>query len=223
MVDHPDGSPPPALPPPFPGRDPGTSPALPRRFPRWLAALGLAAVLGVGSGSWKLYDIHVRHRLGTVTLGKVYQSGAMPPGEMQAVARRLGLRTVIDLRTFTLGQDSTNTTDIETIKAEGASLAAIGVRQIHLPTPQVPSDETVDRFLKVMADPANLPTLIHCYHGIGRTELFVAVYRIEFEKWTNERARAKTRAILAGSSFSDHAEKGQFLINYKPHLDRLLR
>ena len=52
---------------------------------------------------------------------------------------------------------------------------------------------------------------------------FVAVYRIEFEKWTNERARAKTRAILAGSSFSDHAEKGQFLINYKPHLDRLLR
>ena len=146
----------------------------------------------------------------------------MPPGEMQKVAKRLGLRTVIDLRTFTPGQDSTNTTDIETIRSEGTSLAAIGVRQIHLPTPQVPSEATVDRFLKVMADPANLPTLIHCYHGIGRTELFVAVYRIEFEKWDNERARAGTRAILAGSSFSDGAEKGQFLINYRAHLDQLL-
>ena len=208
MVDHPGGSP---------------GPAAPRRSSRWLFALGLTAVLGLGSGSWKLYDIHVRHRLGTVTMGKVYQSGAMPPGEMRKVAQRLGLRTVIDLRTFTPGQDSTNTTDLETIRAEGASLAAIGVRQIHLPTPQVPSNETVDRFLKVMADPANLPTLIHCYHGIGRTELFVAVYRMEFENWSNARARAGTRMILAGSSFSDEAEKGRFLIRYQPHLAQLLR
>ena len=80
---------------------------------------------------------------------------------------------------------------------------------------------TVAAFLKIMDDPANRPVLIHCYHGIGRTELFVAIYRMEFEHWSNERARAATRLMLAGSSFSDQAEKGQFLIRYRPHLASL--
>ena len=192
-----------------------------RRVRRVLAALGLAAGLGLVAGGWGVYDIHVRHRLGTVTSGVVYQSGTMPPLSLQKVARDLHLRTVIDLRTSREGEDSTNTTPFRLIQAEADALGAIGVRHIHLPTPQVPSDATVDRFLRVMADPANLPTLIHCYHGIGRTELFVAVYHIEFEGWTNEKARAATRLLLAGSSFSDQAEKGRFLINYHPHLGLL--
>ena len=183
------------------------------------AAVAMAALMAAGAAS--LYDIHVRHRLGTVTEGQVYKAGAMPAAQLLKVARDLRLRTVIDLRTFTPGQDTTNTTGLETIQAEGRALESIGVRHIHLPTPQVPTQETVDQFLKVMADPANRPALIHCYHGIGRTELFVAVYRMEFEGWSNEGARAATRLLLAGSSFSDKAEKGQFLIHYKPHLGPL--
>jgi predicted protein tyrosine phosphatase len=174
----------------------------------------LLLVGGLGAGS--LYETHVRHRLGTVTAGRVYKSGVMPREQLQSVARRLGLRSVIDLRTSVQGMDSTNTTELAAIQAEGATLAAVGVKHIHLPTPQVPSEETVDKFLAAVADPANLPTLIHCYHGIGRTELFVAIYRIEFEHWSKERARAATRLLLAGSSFSDSAEKGQYLIHYQP-------
>ena len=184
-----------------------------RRVSRALAlALGVALAGGCG---WGVYDVQVRHRLGTVTPGVVYKSGAMAPQRMAEVARDLGLKTVIDLRTFTPGEDSTNTTAFGAIQAEAAALAAVGVRHIHLPTPQVPSDATVDRFLAVMRDPANLPTLIHCHHGIGRTELFVALYHIEFQGWTNERARAATRLLLAGSSFSDDSEKGRFLIRYR--------
>lgn len=190
-------------------------------FSRGWAALGLVTALIVGVGGWNLYDIHVRHRLGTVTQGQVYQSGVMPTSHLQKVAKELGLRSVIDLRTSTPGQDSTNTTELEVIRSEASALSAIGVRHIHLPTPQVPSEETVDRFLRAIADPANRPALIHCYHGIGRTELFVAVYRMEFEHWPNEKARAATRLLLAGSSFSDRAEKGRFLIHYKPHFAQL--
>lgn len=145
----------------------------------------------------------------------------MSPGQLREIARDLGLRSVIDLWTTAPGQDRTNTTGVDTILAEGTALAAIGVRHIHLPTPHVPSEATLDRFLAAMSDPTNLPTLIHCYHGIGRTELFVAVYRIEFEHWSNDRARAATRLLLAGSSLSDQAEKGQFLIKYQPRLGRL--
>ena len=186
------------------------------------AALGLSAALLVGAGGWATYDIHVRHRLGTVTKGQVYKSGAMPPTHLQKVAKDLGLHSVIDFRTTREGEDSTNTTSVETIQAEASALGAIGVRYIHLPTPQVPSEETVDQFLKVMSDPTNRPALIHCYHGIGRTEVFVAVYRMEFEGWSNEKARAATRLLLAGSSFSDTAEKGQFLMGYKPHLKQVM-
>jgi len=32
------------------------------------------------------------------------------------------------------------------------------------------------------------PLLIHCMHGAGRARLFAAIYRIEFEGWTVERA-----------------------------------
>ncbi len=198
-----------------------TAAAPSRRLTRGWAALALAAALVLGTGGWSLYDIHVRHRLGTVTRGQVYKSGAMAPEQLQRVAKDLGLRSVIDFRTTVEGQDSTNTTRPETVQAEAAALAAVGVKHIHLPTPQVPSEATVDQFLQVMSDPANRPALIHCYHGIGRTEVFVAIYRMEFEHWSNEKARAATRLLLAGSSFSDQAEKGQFLIHYKPHLDQL--
>ena len=177
--------------------------------------LALALVLG---GGWKLYETKVQFRLGAVSGHLVYKSGAMPSAHLAAVAKDLGLRSVIDLRTFAQGQDSTNTTPLANIQAERATLEAIGVRHIHLPTGQVPNQETVDQFLAVMADPRNLPTLIHCYHGIGRTELFVAVYRMEFEGWSNTQARAATRFLLAGSSFSDTSEKGRYLISYQPKI-----
>jgi protein tyrosine phosphatase len=32
----------------------------------------------------------------------------------------------------------------------------------------------------------NYPVLIHCYHGTGRAEMYSALYRIEYEKFTNE-------------------------------------
>ena len=180
------------------------------------AFLYVVLAVAVAAGGWGMYFIHVRHRLSVVTQGRVYKSGTMPPAEMAAVAQRLGLRTVIDLRTWVSGQDSTNTTALAVIQAEGAALAAVGVRQICLPTPQVPTAATVAAFLKIMDDPANRPVLIHCYHGIGRTELFAALYHMEYEGWSNQRAREDTRFFLPGSSFSDTSEKGRFLMTYQP-------
>jgi protein tyrosine/serine phosphatase len=187
-----------------------------RRVSRTLVVFALLGALLLGAGGWHAYDVHVRYRLGTVTEGQLYRSGAMPPAHMAEVAKKLGLRAVIDLRTFVPGQDSTNTTPLQNIEAEGAALATVGVRHIRLPSAQVPDPATLEQFLRVMADPANRPALVHCYHGVGRTELFAAVYRIEFEGWTPEKARAATRLLLAGSSFSDHAEKGRFLKDYLP-------
>lgn len=186
-----------------------------RRSPlRLFGYVVLATVVVVGG--WQLYDIKVRHRLDTVAAHKMYKSGAMPPQQMAEVAKDLGLKTVIDLRTFVEGQDSTNTTPLSDIEAEAKALEAIGVRHVHLPSGQVPTQETVDRFLQVLDDPANQPALVHCYHGVGRAELFSAVYRMEYEGWDNERARDATRFIVSGSSFDDSKEKGRYLLDYVP-------
>ena len=56
-----------------------------------LVALGLVAGAGLAGGAWGVYDIHVRHRLGTVTEGVVYKSGTMPPAKMAEVAKELRL------------------------------------------------------------------------------------------------------------------------------------
>ena len=91
-----------------------------------------------------------------------------------------------------------------------------GVTYFNLGTDQVPTQETVDKFLHIMDDPSNYPVLLHCYHGVGRAQLFSAIYRIEYEGWSNQDAREKTRILLKGSSFDDGAPKGEYLINYTP-------
>ena len=67
-----------------------------------------------------------------------------------------------------------------------------------------------------MADPDVYPVLIHCHHGVSRSVLFSALYRIEYEGWDNERARLATRFITDGSSFDTDKRKGRFLQDYVP-------
>ena len=57
--------------------------------------------------------------------------------------------------------------------------------------------------------------LIHCYHGVGRAEMYSALYRIEYEKWSNEEARNGVRSIIKFSSFDDGTPKGEYLKAYK--------
>jgi len=44
-------------------------------------------------------------------------------------------------------------------------------------------DDLVLRALRIMADPANRPLLIHCQHGADRTGALVALYRVVVQGW----------------------------------------
>lgn len=67
-----------------------------------------------------------------------------------------------------------------------------GVRQerIAIHTWHVTDDEVV-RFLRIATTPRLQPVLVHCQHGADRTGLLVAVYRMAYEGWTREQARAE--------------------------------
>jgi hypothetical protein len=91
-----------------------------------------------------------------------------------------------------------------------------GVHYFNLPTDQIPQDSTIQKFLSIMDDKNNYPVLIHCHHGVGPSRLFSSIYRIEYENFSNEDARANARLFWElSSNFSKSSQKGKFLINYK--------
>jgi len=167
----------------------------------------LVAILGVGAayGYWAVFN----HHFSTVTEGQVYRSGAMPPKKLQNIVRRYGIRAVVDLRRP--GED---------VDAERAALAHLGVKHFHLPSDQIPNDETVDAFLDIVGHREYRPVLIHCKHGTGRAVLFSAIYRMECEGWPNERARRASRLLPWFGSFSSKSRKGIFIRDYVPRLRR---
>ncbi|OGN62072.1 MAG: hypothetical protein A3F09_02415 [Chlamydiae bacterium RIFCSPHIGHO2_12_FULL_49_11] len=72
------------------------------------------------------------------------------------------------------------------------------IRTVHIPFyPYEPQDRAVIEFLKIVCNPNNLPTFVHCFHGMDRTGLMVAVYRIVVQNWSKEEAirEMKTKGL----------------------------
>ena len=157
-----------------------------------------------------LYQVHINYRFMTITEGKVYKSGAMPPEKLTTVVQKHHIKTVIDLR-----QEE----EKDAIAAEHAAMAAIGVTHVNIPSHQAPMQTTVERYLAVMDDPAVFPVLIHCHHGVSRAVLFSAIYRMEYEGWENEKAHGATRFMTYKSSFDRGTRKGEFVLKMSESME----
>ena len=163
-----------------------------------------------------VYDMNINHNFETITEGKVYKSGVIPPDEIESYVKKHHIKSIVDLR-FPGTTDLINNPEIpQELTAEKEAVAKIkGVNYFNNGSDQVPKPENLERFFKIMDNPANYPVLIHCYHGVGRAEMYSALYRIEYENWTNEQARQGVRTIVKYSSFDDGTPKGEYLKAYK--------
>jgi hypothetical protein len=171
----------------------------------WSFLAGFFVLAAAGYAWWQL----VEHRLTTIERGQVYTSGAMSPKRLQKVVKRLGIKTVVDLRCPVEG--------VEKIAAEKMALEEIGVHHLNLESEQAPQDTCRDRFIEWLEDPAHRPALIHCNHGEGRAVLYGALWKIEFMGMNPETARKKCRVLTTrGSSFDPAKVKGAYLRNYQP-------
>jgi protein tyrosine/serine phosphatase len=106
--------------------------------------------------------------------------GAQPDGRgFRDLERKLGIRTVIDLRNH----------HGETKMLAGTSLAYnnIGMKAWHA------EDEDVIEFLKLVKHKWKGPFFIHCKHGVDRTGFMCAIYRIVAQGWDKEKALAERR------------------------------
>jgi len=163
-----------------------------------------------------VYDMNINHNFETITEGKVYKSGVIPPDEIENYVKKYHIKSIVDLR-FPGTSDLVNNPEVpKELTAEQEAVAKIkGVNYFNNGSDQVPKQENLDRFFKIMDNKANYPVLIHCYHGVGRAEMYSALYRIEYEGWSNEDARKGVRTIIKWSSFDDGTPKGEYLKTYK--------
>lgn len=177
-----------------------------------LAVFTLALIAG---GKY-VYDRHINHNFMTITEGKVYKSGVIPPDEIKEYVDKYHIKSIIDLRFPGTGDNVNNPEVPAELKAEKEAVAQIpGVNYFNNGSDQVPNQMNLDYFYEIMDNPKNYPVLIHCYHGIGRAQLYSAIYRIEYEGWSNEEARQQAAFPVLFSSFDDGKPKGEFLKNYK--------
>ncbi|HEX5709037.1 MAG TPA: tyrosine-protein phosphatase [Pyrinomonadaceae bacterium] len=106
-----------------------------------------------------------------------YYRGGQPRAEDYAALRRLGVKTVIDLR-----RDK---------KRDAPAWAREqGLQYFNLPLEagKPANDTETEQFLKLVNDPANWPVYVHCKGGRHRTGALTAVYRITHDGWTADQA-----------------------------------
>lgn len=180
-----------------------------------IIGFSILAIVLVFVGKY-VYDMNINHNFETITEGKVYKSGVIPPNELESYIKEYGIKSVVDLRFPGIGDDVNNPEIPAELTAEKEAIAKIkGVNYFNNGSDQVPKPENLDSFFKIMDNPANYPVLIHCYHGVGRAEIYSAIYRIEYENFSNEEARNGVRTLVKWSSFDDGKPKGDFLKGYK--------
>lgn len=184
------------------------------KFKKKIIALILLVVIGI-SGKY-VYDRHINHNFMTITEGKVYKSGVIPPDEIESYVKKYHIKSIIDLRFPGTGDDVNNPEIPAELTAEKQAIERIpGVNYFNDGSDQVPNQKNLDIFFKIMDNPNNYPVLIHCYHGIGRAQMYSAIYRIEYEGFSNEDARHKAAFPFIFSSFDDGKPKGEYLKSYK--------
>ena len=123
------------------------------------------------------------HLAGIHNAGKINDllyRGAQPEENGLAELKKLGVRTIVDLR----GEDR------EKLDWERGAAEALGMRFVHLPVSgwSPPSDEQVAQFLGLFRDDPHQRVFVHCRFGDDRTGVFVATYRMALEKWSPEQA-----------------------------------
>lgn len=100
--------------------------------------------------------------------------GAQPTAAGFAELKKMGVKTVVSLRSFH--------SDRAAIGETGLAYEHIYMKAWH------PEDKEVVRFLAIVGDESRHPVFVHCQHGADRTGTMCALYRIAVQGWDRERA-----------------------------------
>jgi protein tyrosine/serine phosphatase len=123
--------------------------------------------------------------------------GAQPSEEGLKSLAKLGVKTIIDLR----GPGDHSAWEEKTVDA-------LGMRYVHVPLRgmSAPADADIAKILAILDSPSassNWPVFVHCKRGRDRTGTVIACYRIQHDRWKNDKALEEAR--LHGMSWIERA------------------
>ncbi len=113
--------------------------------------------------------------------------GAQPTAAGMKRLHDMGIKTVIDLRTFHSDRDEIGKTPL--------GYAHISMFAL------LPSHDDIIAALRVINDTERTPVFVHCLHGADRTGIVIAAYRIVMEGWTKDEAIEE----MTNGGFGHHA------------------
>jgi protein tyrosine/serine phosphatase len=135
--------------------------------------------------------------------------GAQPrdPGLLEL--KKIGITTIVDLR----GEDPKKS-GWEEKRAE-----SLGIRFVHIPVNgwSPPTNEQVAQFLSLFRDNPQEKVFVHCRFGDDRTGVFVASYRMAFEKLPA--AQALKEMYYFGFNGAWHPSMADFVRNFPAGLN----
>ena len=137
-------------------------------------------------------------------ISATYYRGAQPEAGDYADLAALGVKTVINL------------TSDDALAEEPGLVAKAGMKYVAIPmtTRVAPTSEQLDRFLKIVNDPASQPVFVHCVGGKHRTGVMTAVYRMTQDSWTSEQAFNEMKQFKFGPVML-HPEFKKFVYDYR--------
>lgn len=103
----------------------------------------------------------------------LYRSAQPTSAGMQEL-KKLGIKTVLNLRAFHSDSDEIGETDL-------------AGEQISMFT-WYPQQKEAVKFLQMVSAADKQPVLVHCHYGADRTGAMTALYRVAIEGWTKEEA-----------------------------------
>jgi protein tyrosine/serine phosphatase len=149
--------------------------------------------------------------------GVLYRSGQMSLAGLERLVDEYGFRTVVSLRdSYVAGGTPPDLKEEAFCRKMDILHVRISPRAWESPTGgPAPVEEGVRRFLEVMADRRNYPVLVHCFAGVHRTGAYCAIYRMEFQGWSNAEALAEMKAC-GYDNLDDEWDIRNFLDSYRP-------
>lgn len=136
-----------------------------------------------------------------------YYRGAQPDKDDYKNLSALGINTVIDLRN-------------DPRKYEKDMVEALGMKYFNIPMSDssYPKPESIETFLRLINDPANGKTFVHCKGGKHRTGVTGAVYRMTKDGWNYDKAYQEMKNYRF-YTFWGHGKMKDFVIDYANKLN----
>ncbi|MBX3073455.1 dual specificity protein phosphatase family protein [Candidatus Obscuribacterales bacterium] len=101
--------------------------------------------------------------------------GGQPHSEGFIKLKEKGVKTIVNLRE-----------EPNLIAGERAIVQELGLDYISIPLRpfDIPDDQKVEQFLELMKEAKAHSVFVHCLHGMDRTGLMCAIYRMSAHDWT---------------------------------------